>query len=127
MKVISDSATERALAAFDDFLAQWIPAAMHEHVFGHGPNPAEHVRQLIRGINDQHALPLKEPPFGYAVFTMEAIYGNRDYRNGILYTPASPVFESLTQGQNSYEGFRARRGDHHVLGEITKCRRLADA
>ncbi|MGV0042039.1 hypothetical protein [Mycobacterium colombiense] len=120
MKVTSDSATERALAAFDAFLVDWIPTAMRDHVFGHSRNAAETVRQLIRGINDQHAIPLKPGPFGYAVFAMEPIYGNRDYRNGILYTPASPVFENLIQGENSLEGFHRRRGDNHVLGEITR-------
>lgn len=120
MKVTTDSATERALAAFDAFLVEWIPPAMREHVFGHNGNAAETVRQLIRGIKDQHAIPLKPGPFGYAVFSMEPIYTNRDYRNGILYTPASPVFENLAQGENSLDGFRRRRGDNHVLGEITR-------
>lgn len=122
MKVITESATERALAAFDDFLAQWIPAAMHDHVFGHSPNAAETVRQLIRGIHDQHAIPLRDGPFGYAVFAIEPVYGNRDYRNGLIYTPVSPVFENLIQGENSLSGFRARRGDHHLLGQITEYR-----
>ncbi|OBK92393.1 hypothetical protein A5646_03570 [Mycobacterium sp. 1245499.0] len=122
MKVITDSATERALAAFDAFLEQWIPPAMHEHVFGHSGRAAEQVRQLIRGIDDQHALPLHPGPIGYCVLAMEAIYNNRDYRNGIIYTPASPVFENLVQGENSLSGFRARRGDNHVLGEISEYR-----
>lgn len=122
MRLINDSQTDRALAAFDAFLVDWIPAAAHQHVFGHRGNDAEHVRNAIRGIADQRTLPLREPPFGYAVFSMEAIYSNRDYRNGILYTPASPVFENPVQGENSLQGFRRRRGDNHILGEISEYR-----
>lgn len=121
-----DTATTQALKAFDRFLQQWTPDAVHEYLFSHQRNPADHVRNAIRGITDQRTLQLHPPPLGYAVLSAEPIH-SRDYPDGLLYTPASPIFAKAAQGENSLDGFRRRRQGHFVLAEISEYRtRRAD-
>ncbi|ORV92787.1 hypothetical protein AWC11_07225 [Mycobacterium interjectum] len=78
------------------------------------------MRRAIRGIADQTVIPLKDGPIGYAVFVEEPIFNSRDYRNGYIYTPVSPVFENRVQGENSHDGHLRRHEGNFVLGEIHK-------
>lgn len=112
------TSTDRALKTFDLFLTDWIPPAMREQMFGHHRNPADAVRWAIRGIFDQETLPLRPEPLGYAVFRQDPVPRSRDYRNGCVYVPVSPVFENPVQGENSRDGFQQRRPGCHLLGEI---------
>lgn len=41
--------TEQALKAFDQFITNWTPPAMHDDLFGHKANVADEVRRAILG------------------------------------------------------------------------------
>lgn len=107
--------TDRALAAFDAFLQQWIPPALQEHVFGHQANAAEVVRRAIRGIVDQRALALEAGPFGYAAFGQ---HYDPDAPDGLAYTLESAILPSLVQAQNAHQYLRANREGYFVVGAV---------
>lgn len=111
--------TDRALAAFDAFLQQWIPPALQEHVFGHQANAAEVVRRAIRGIVDQRALVLEPGPFGYAAFGQ---HYDPDAPDGLGYTLESAILPTLVQAQNAHEFLRGSRPGYFVVGAIKAAR-----
>lgn len=115
MSVATVTPTDRALAAFDAFLQQWIPPALQEHVFGHQANAAEVVRRAIRGIVDQRALALEPGPFGYAAFGQ---HYDPEAPDGLAYTLQSAILPSLVQAQNAHEYLTKNRTGYHLIGEI---------
>lgn len=109
------TSTDTAIALFDAFLQQWLPPALHDHMFGHQPNPAEIVRNAIRGIDRQRALTLRDGPFAWAVFRREL---DRDTPDGWRHSIESAVHPTIEQARNAHAYLAARDGGYYVIGEI---------
>lgn len=117
---MTDSPTERAIAAFDQFLTQWMPPAVQPLMFDHSPNAAELVRQTIRGIIDQRRLPLTAAPLGHLVLSQHYSRGHSD---GFRYEVETAVFDTTDQAFNAHKFLvekRAAKTPGYVIGEIRK-------
>lgn len=93
-------------------IQDWTPPAASPHLQAH----TERVIAAIMAV----APPQAPNRVGYAVFRADPIFGDRDYREGLIYTPVSAVFERLDRAENALAGAHRRYEGHHVLCQLTE-------
>lgn len=115
--------TDAALAIFDAFVREWLPRGLHDMMFGHLRNPADVVRNAIRGIVLQRALGIEEGPFGWAVFSGRPC-PVKEHKSGWAYEPVTPVFDFRPDNALEYVLRRQKANGEadviYFIGEISK-------
>lgn len=110
------TATERALRAFNDFIADWIGPAAQPLLCGVEISATQPVRNAILAI----AKTTPSTAAGYLVCRRDTLTCfDRDHRNGLIYTPLSAVFDRLDQAQNVHDGCAKREGNY-VICELNE-------
>lgn len=105
-------ATDHALRALDEFLAQYLGPAALRHVFDHQAD--EPVRKAIRDIDAEH---VRRDAIGYAVFAQR---GDADADIGFRLEMVSAVFGDPAQAEVALDYCRAKRQESGVRYLVCK-------
>jgi hypothetical protein len=92
------NATDRAIAAFRQFIDGWVGTKAQQHAYDSGA--ATLVQEAIRAIAPAE----QKPTVGYLVCGLQPETRERKRESGFELIPVSAVFDELGQAENAYNG-----------------------